>query len=74
MPPALNGHGKHAAMTPSAADYRQPTVAEAAWFINRSLDSWYRARCLDYWRDRYGAAFVAQIARKVKPTQEELLP
>jgi len=55
------------------ADYRQPTVKEAAWLIAHSLDDWYRARCLDYWLERYGAAFVAQVTRKVKP-REELLP
>jgi len=47
-----------------APDYRQPTVKEAAWLIARSLDDWYRARCLDYWLERYGAAFVAKVNKK----------
>lgn len=42
-------------------DCRQPTIAEAADHITRSLTPKYQLVCIQYWRDKYGDHFADQV-------------
>lgn len=50
-------------MTEAALEkQRAPSIKDAAAFLrdpHHSRD--YRRECLEYWRERYGDAFVAQV-------------
>lgn len=49
----------------AAAEYRQPSVAEAVALICASLTIEYRRDCLKFWRERFGDSFAITVEREV---------
>ena len=44
--------------------YRQPTVEEAVDWLLKSLTKEYRRNCLEFWREKYGEAYHAQVKQQ----------
>lgn len=49
----------------AAAEYRQPSVAEAVWLVLHSFTRDYRQACLKYWREKFGESFALEVEKEV---------
>lgn len=53
-------------MGDDSENYRQPTLDEAVDWIRRSITREYCAKCIEFWREKYGNGFADAVLERVK--------